>query len=329
MNQPLSDIAPSQALSPSHDRSTVRHAELMILLATAIFGVSFAIAKDLGTSINRAGGLEQSALGPMLVLALRFTIASVVWFLFIKPSRQGWTRTGMQRGLVVGILLTLGMVIQNVGLDYTSEAVSAFLTSLTVVFVPLAIWLIFREKPNASIYLGIAIAIPGVWLMSGLDNADGFALGVGEIMGIACAIVFSFHLIAINTFTPRETPWRIAIAQFAIAAVLCWLVVIVLYLRLPRFDFGVLASGAWWRGMAILAFGPTLLGFGLATVYQPKISPVRAVLIYLLEPVFASVFAWAYSGSAMTRGMIAGGALILIANAVVELLPQLRKKPVA
>jgi drug/metabolite transporter (DMT)-like permease len=305
------------------DRS-VRHAELMILLATAIFGVSFAIAKELGTSINRAAGAEQSALGPMLVLAMRFSVASVVWLALVRPSRQGWKSHGVRRGLIIGALLTVGMTIQNVGLDYTSEAVSAFLTSLTVVFVPLAIWLIFRERPAASIYLGIALAVPGVWLMSGMGKS-GFALGIGEIMGIACAIVFSFHMISINTFTPLETPWRMAIAQFAVAGVVCWAVVIAMYLCLPSFDFGVFATFSWWRGIGILIFGPTLIAFGLMTVYQPKISTVRAVLIYLLEPVFASVFAWFWSGSRMTFGMIIGGALILIANAVVELLPQLRK----
>lgn len=315
--------------SSSHDRRTVRHAELMILLATAIFGVSFAIAKELGTAVNRAAGAEQSALGPMLVLAMRFSVAGLIWGVMVGSSRREWKWHGVRRCLVVGLLLTLGMVIQNVGLDYTSEAVSAFLTSLTVVFVPLAIWLIFGIRPSASIYLGIALAVPGVWLMSGLGRSGGFTLGIGEILGIACAVVFSFHLISINTFTPLETPQRMALAQFAVAGMICWFVVIGLFLCVPAFDFGVFRTFAWWRGISILIFGPTLIAFGLVTIYQPRISAVRAVLIYLLEPVFASVFAWLYNGSRMTRGMVIGGALILVANAVVELLPQMRKKAVA
>lgn len=314
------------AINPADARRAVRHAELMILLATAIFGVSFAIAKDLGTSINRAAGYEQAALGPIVVLAVRFSIASLAWLALVRQSRRGWSQPGLRRGLIIGALLALGMIVQNTGLDYTTEAVNAFLTSLTVIFVPLAIWLIFHEKPAASIYLGIAIAIPGVWLMSGLDKAQGFALGAGEVLGITCAIVFSFHMIAINTFTPLETPWRMALAQFGVAAIVCWAVAVGLFLRVPDFNFDVFAGTAWWRGMSILVLGPTLIAFGLMTVYQPKISPVRAVLIYLLEPVFASLFAWLYSGRTMTRGMVIGGALILTANAVVELLPLLRRK---
>lgn len=305
-------------------RGAVRRAELMILLATVIFGVSFAIAKELGTAVNRAAGVEQSALGPMLVLAMRFSVAALVWGLVIRSSRTGWKPHGVKRGLIVGGLLTLGMVVQNVGLDYTSEAVSAFLTSLTVVFVPLAIWLIFGTRPSPTIYLGIALAIPGVWLMSGLGRAEGFSLGIGEVLGIACAVVFSFHLISINTFTPLETAPRMALAQFAVAGVACWLVVIGLGLRYPSFDYGVFQSVAWWRGIAVLVCGPTLIAFGLVTIYQPRISAVRAVLIYLLEPVFASIFAWFWNGSRMTPALILGGSLILIANATVELLPHWR-----
>ncbi len=303
----------------------VRHAELMIFIATAIFGISFAIAKQIGTQVNNAAGVQTSALGPMFVLAMRFACAAIIWPLAVRRAREGWTVVGMKRGAVVGALLTVGMIIQNVGLDYTSEAVSAFLTSLTVVFVPLAIWLIFREKPSASIYLGIALAVPGVWLMSGIDKPGGFSLGTGEILGIACAVAFSFHVISINVFTPRESPWRIALAQFVVAAMLCGAVFAVLLARLPHFDFGIFRSMSVWRGIAILVFGPTLIAFGLMTIYQPRISPVRAVLIYLLEPVFASIFAWIWSRHTMTIEMIVGGALILIANAVVELLPQLKK----
>lgn len=328
MNQPQgNEILESETRVA--DQGTVRRAELMILLATAIFGVSFAIAKELGTSINRAAGVERSALGPMLVLAMRFSVAAVICGLLVRSTRAGWQLRGARRGLIVGSLLALGMIIQNVGLDYTSEAVSAFLTSLTVVFVPLAIWLIFRVKPSASIYLGIALAVPGVWLMSGLDRAGGFSLGIGEVLGIACAVIFSFHLISLNTFTPLETPARMALAQFAVAGVVCWAIVIGLFLRVEYFDWHLFATLAWWRGIGILIFGPTLIAFSLVTIYQPRISAVRAVLIYLLEPVFASIFAWLYNGSRMTLGMIVGGALILVANAVVELLPQMRKKATA
>lgn len=332
MNSPLppsttqANVADQIERTMRSDQPGVTHAELMILLATAIFGISFAIAKDIGGAINRAAGMEQGALGPLFILAMRFTIAGLAWIVFVRRSRAGWSLQSVKRGLIVGVLLTLGMVTQNVGLDYTSEAVSAFLTSLTVIFVPLAIWLIFRVRPAASIYLGIAMAVPGVWLMSGIGGT-GVQFGVGEALGVLCAVVFSFHLISLNALTPLETPWRMAVAQFITAAVACWLVVAILFLRLPTFNFAVFESGTWWRDMSLLAIGPTIIAFGLVTIYQPKISPVRAVLIYLLEPVFASVFAWVWSGSTMTRGMIIGGALILGANALVELLPLLRKTP--
>lgn len=325
---PTADAASAIHVAMRSERPGISRAEWMILIATIVFSISFAVAKESGAALNRAAGYEQSAFGPLVVLALRFTIAGIVWAVLFKGARAGWSWTGARRGLIVGSALTLGMVVQHIGLDYTSEAVSAFLTSLTVIFVPLVIWMLFGDRPPLSAYLGIALAVPGVWLMSGISATSGAGIhfGIGEALGLACAIAFSFHLISVNAFTPLENPWRMALAQFAVAAVLCWLVSLVLFLRAPAFDTSVLSSFAWWRDILLLALGPTVIGFGLMTIFQPQISPVRAVLIYMLEPVFAATFAWYWSGSAMTAGMILGGGLILGANAVVELIPILRKR---
>ena len=67
------------------------------------------------------------------------------------------------------------------GLDRTSEAVSAFLTSLTVVFVPLLMVVIVRRPPRAALWLPVGLAALGIWLMTG---AAPTGFGVGEVLGL-------------------------------------------------------------------------------------------------------------------------------------------------
>jgi drug/metabolite transporter (DMT)-like permease len=54
------------------------------------------------------------------------------------------------------------------------------------------------------------------------------------------------------------------------------------------------------------------------SVFQPRIDPTRAALIYLMEPVFAAAYAWAARGSGLTVQALTGAALILVANFLVE-----------
>ena len=81
------------------------------------------------------------------------------------------------RSIVLGAMLSCGMIVQHLGLDRTSEAVSAFLTSLTILFVPLILTLALRKPPAPVMWLGVVIATAGVWLMTGAAPS-GF--GVGE-----------------------------------------------------------------------------------------------------------------------------------------------------
>src|SRR5262249_46454564 len=63
---------------------------------------------------------------------------------------------------------------------------------------------------------------------------------------------------------------------------------------------------------------PTVIGFHWMNTYQPLVSPSRAALIYLLEPVFASLVSVWWGYEEVGTQMVVGGGLILFGNLVVE-----------
>jgi len=218
----------------------------------------------------------------------------------------------------VGVLLATGIVLQHLALGLTTEAVTAFLTSLSTIFVPVVLLLVFGRRIASATWLAVALATPGVLLMS-YDGA--FSLGTGVLLGVACAVAFSFHLIFLNIVTPSDDPYRVNLAQFSIVAIACGLLAVFFARDVQSFDAKVLATPVIWFNILMLALFPTIVSFGLMTVFQPKVAPARAALIYLMEPIVAGLFAYAWTGREMTLLAIVGGAMILIANGVVEFLP--------
>src|SRR5205823_1288184 len=102
------------------------------------------------------------------------------------------------------------------------EAITAFLTSLTILFVPLLMTLILRRPPPKVLWLGVVLAMVGVWLMTGASPAG---IGVGEALALGCAVLFSLHLISVNLVMEHDEPDRMAPGQFftvsAITAATC------------------------------------------------------------------------------------------------------------
>ena len=65
---------------------------------------------------------------------------------------------------------------------------------------------------------------------------------------------------------------------------------------------------------------PTLIAYGILTIYQPRLDATRAALIYLMEPLFAALYAYVIVGRSLLPIQLVGAATILIANLLVELL---------
>src|SRR5439155_19859074 len=110
-----------------------RAATLALLAATLFWGCGFTWAKQAGAAVNSLAGLPPGApLGPIWLLALRFACAGALWMVIFPAARRGWSLKSVGRSAIAGAFLAAGLITQHLGLDRSSEAVTAFLTSLTI-----------------------------------------------------------------------------------------------------------------------------------------------------------------------------------------------------
>ena len=154
----------------------------------------------------------------------------------------------------------------------------------------------------------LLLTFPGVAL------GRGFAFNRGDVLTVACAVAFAFHLLALTYFSQREHFEAVALGQIVCAAILSWLA---LTFEPPR---------AIWSSRTILAIlitavFATALAFALQTWAQQYTTSARTALIFALEPVFALVTAIAIGGESLTVSRSLGCTLILTGILVVELNP--------
>jgi drug/metabolite transporter (DMT)-like permease len=303
-------------------RGGEHRAVVALLVATVFWGCGFTWAKAAGEAVHRAAGLpDGSMFGPVFILAWRFLLGGLLILVAIPAARRGWTWRGAARIGGVGLVLATGLILQHIGLDRTSEAVSAFLTSLTVLFVPIILTVVLRKPPAAVMWLGVALATAGVWLMTGA-SPSGF--GAGELLGLGCAFTFSLYILVVNAVSKTEDAWRMSVGQFLVVAAACAATAAFVpgrgQLR-PDAALRVVnsAPAVWGNLLALVAFA-TVGAFTLLNFFQPRLDATHAALIYLMEPVIAAVYAYVFAGRAMHTMMLVGASLILAANVLVELL---------
>ena len=281
---------------PPNPAGARRRADLALVVAAFFFGTTFLVVQD---------AVEDA--DPVPFLAVRFLIGGAV--LALVGHRRPGTPHEMRHGVAAGALLFVGYVLQTVGLQYTSPSTSAFITYLLVVFVPLISFVVLRRRPHPLTLVGLVLAVAGLVLLTG--GAD-VAFGRGEVLTLGCAVAFAAHIVLLGEVAGRHDAIRLTGIQVTFVGAACLAVSLVTGgLRMP------------WAAVGAAAFTgvfATALAFFAMVWAQRVVSPSRAALILLLEPVFAAALAW-ITGHTLSGGALAGGLLILTAVVVAEVVP--------
>jgi drug/metabolite transporter (DMT)-like permease len=295
------DVAPGASLAGSTParRGHAWRAHLAVAAAAVLFGSTFVVVK---------GAVED--VGPVPFLAVRFLIAAAVLWPFARrlPPAPGLARSGF----VCGLALVAGYLLQTIGLQYTTGSVSAFVTYLLVVIVPIvsAIWL--RRVPSPLTLLGVVLAVGGLFLLTGARG--GIGLGRGEVLTIGCAIAFALHIVLLAEISPRFDTLPLTAVQLVVVGAGC---------LVPGFFLGGYAfTLRAWLAALYTAVASSAVAFSLQVWGQRRVGPTRTSLLLMIEPVAAAGIG-VIAGDRLGWGGAAGAVLILVGIAVSEL-PALR-----
>ena len=83
-------------------------------------------------------------------------------------------------------------------------------------------------------------------------------------------------------------------------------------------------NGRDWLSLVYMALVAGALAMLGQTWAQAHLPPTRTAIIMSMEPVFAATFAVALGGEGVTSRLLVGGAMVLAAMLVVELVPRRR-----
>ena len=117
---------------------------------------------------------------------------------------------------MAGFFLFAGATLQQVGLQYTTAGKAGFITGLYIFFVP-AIGLLFGMRTSLGTWLGAALALWGLYLLSIRDT---FSLSYGDTLQVLCAIAFAGHVLVIGYLASRFDTIKLSAIQFMVAGLL-------------------------------------------------------------------------------------------------------------
>lgn len=286
----------------------------LLLLTATIWGTSF-VAQSVGMDY----------VGPFTFNMLRCLIGGIVLipciFLLKKVTpqeekvqteeeiKQG-KKTLLIGGVCCGILLSLAMNFQQVGIQYTTVGRAGFITACYIIIVPLVGMTFFGKKCPSTIWLAVVLALIGLYL---LCITEGFSIGQGDFLVFICSLLFSLHILVIDHFSPLVDGVKMSCIQFLVAGLLSAIPAV--------FTEKIILSNI------LTAWGPVLyagvmscgVAYTLQIVGQKNMNPTVASLILSLESCIAVLAGWVILRESLTARELFGCVLMFAAIVLAQL----------
>ena len=273
-------------------KSTI--AKIAAFATAMLWGSTFAIGK-----------IAAECFSASFIIALRFTVASVVLLVAAYPLRKLLNKDYWISGIWMGITIFASYFLQTIGLTMeTSPGKSAFLSTTYCVMVPFIYWLVTKERPKILHIICVFICLTGIGIVS---LQGGFGMAMGDVLTVLSGVPYAINMVINALVAKDKNTLLLTTIELWVVSILAWIFVGVTG-SFPT-QFPLEAVG----GIVYLGIFATALCLFLQTYCLKHMDAAICGMILSLESVFGVVFAIILYHEAITLRMLIGFAVIFAA----------------
>lgn len=253
----------------------------MLLIMTMIWGATFLFTKQ---SLDYCSPFE--------FILLRFLLALSLCVIFFGKHILTMDWLVIKQGTILGLFFIGGFILQTTAMKFTSISKTAFITGLTVVVTPFVYYILRRKSVSFWSWMGVLVAFIGLYLFTNpqFDN-----LNIGDILTFISCGFWAFYITLMDSFTKNRHTFaetiQLVTVQFLVSVPIALIGHFVFYgpaitiVLNPKLIYGVAFNGIMASFILLLVH----------TTYQKHTTPVKAALIFSLEPIFAAIVAYIFA----------------------------------
>lgn len=269
-----------------------RKAALVLVVTTMIAALGWIFSKETIQGMPSFG-----------FIGLRFTIASVCLLpLCFRPLLAANLKDVLSAG---GVGLLLGSAVMTwISAISISDTLGegAFIMSLSMLFVPIVAWVMFRQRPQRIFWVSLPIAVAG---LACLSLVGGWKQSASQLWFLIAALILALHFNVNSKYSKKLPVLVLTCVQLFTAGCLGLIVSFFVESRPTEIDSTI------WMWFALSTLLATSLRYVMQTMGQKFVQAGNAALIMILEPVWTVVLSVLWYGEILTANKLIGCTLIL------------------
>ena len=278
---------------------------LILFVAAAIWGTAF-VAQSVGMDY----------MGPFTFNGLRYFLGALVLVpamlvrRSVRVTREGGVSTNrmLTGGFFCGLFLCIASNLQQFAIISVDVGKAGFLTAMYIVIVPVLAFFV-TGKTSLRLWISVALASAGLYFLS---ISGGMRLEKGDLALVACAFVFSLHIMCIDRFGDIDGV-LLSFMQFVVAGALSMAAALARETITP----GLLARG--WFPVVYAGVFSCGVAYTFQIIGQKDVDPAIASLILSLESVVSVLAGFLILGQSLSARELTGCVLMFAAIILVQL----------
>lgn len=281
-----------------------------LLFTAFIWGVAF-VAQSVG--MDYIGPFTficvRNIIGGLVLIPLIFFLGKIDKTNRSEQEAGEYKKNTLLGGICCGVFLCAASCFQQFGIMYTTVGKAGFITALYIIIVPI-LGIFIKKRVAGIVWLSSVIAIAGFYMLS---ISGQVSISKGDILVLIGALLFSFHILVIDYFSPKGNSVAISCIQFFTVSIICGILMFIfenpqimdiLEAYIPILYAGVMSSG---------------VAYTLQIVGQKNMEPTVASLILSLESVFSALAGWMLLGQGLSTKELIGCGLVFAAVILAQL----------
>ncbi|SEG16088.1 DMT family transporter [Vibrio hangzhouensis] len=267
-------------------------AEFILIITTLLAGAGWVFSKE-----------AIQGLPPFGFIGLRFVFASLILLPFCLRALKAASLADCLRAMSVGCFLGSAIFCWIYAISISDTlGEGAFIMSLSMLFVPIVAWIMFKTKPIRAFWLSLPIAVAGLFLLSWRGS---WQIDASQLWFLGSAVGLALHFNFNSKYSVRLSTMLLTTLQLFSTGCLG----IVLSLMFESWPDQISATTWNWFVLSVLL--ATSLRYLMQTTGQKFAHPTNAALLMLLEPVWTLILSVIIYAEPMPINKILGCLLLL------------------
>jgi drug/metabolite transporter (DMT)-like permease len=232
-----------------------------------------------------------------------------LWFIARREDAIAGPRPLRVRrwAFLAGIFFAIDLVLFHQSILLMGAGLASVLSNLQVVFVLVAAWIIWGERPSGAQAIGVPLALVGIVLISGVLGGEAFGSDpvIGSVLGIIVGATYAAYLLLIRKGRDHmhaAGPILDATLAAAAAAFVAGSI---------SGDLELLPTLPGHMWLLLLALSGQVAASVLLAVALPRLPAVTTSIILLVQPVLTVSFAMLLLSESPWPMQLLGVALVI------------------